>query len=82
MNMYQVVDTADDHKVVATGFTHKEAKRKGDKKSAKVKRDELNATVKNHDPDNPRYIVSRGDDHPHGPSNGVSTKMRGKKSYF
>lgn len=77
MNTYQIVDTRD-HSVVATGFTHKEAKRKGDKKAAKPVRDEMNAGVKNSDP----FIVSRGEDHPHGPSNGISERMRGRKSRF
>ena len=76
-NMYQIVDTRN-HSVVATGFERKEAKRKGDKKAAKPARDEFNAGVKNSDP----FIVSRGEDHPHGHSNGISKRMRGAKSRF
>lgn len=76
-NMYQIVDTRN-HNVVETGFERKEAKRKGDKKAAKPMRDELNADVKNSDP----FIVCRGEDHPHGPSNGISKRTRGAKSRF
>ncbi len=77
MNTYQVVDSRN-HKVVATGFTHKEARRKGDKKAAKPVRDELNAGVKGHDP----FIVSRGDDHPYGETNGISRQQVGRKSFI
>ena len=69
-NMYQIVDTRN-HKVVETGFTHKEAKRKGDKKAAKPVRDALNAEVKG---DNTPFIVSRGEDHPLGATNGISER--------
>lgn len=54
-NMYQVVDTTT-KTAVATGF----AKRK----DAKPVRDEKNGE------NGTRFIVSRGDDHPHGPSFG------------
>lgn len=76
-NMYQIVDTRN-HSVVETGFTHKEAKRKGDKKAAKPVRDELNDGVKNSDP----FIVSRGTDHPHGETKGISRRTPGAKSWF
>ena len=74
MNMYQVIDSHD-NSVVATGFERKEGKRKNDRGAAKVKRDKLNA-----DTTAGRYTVGRGEDHPKGPSNGVSTQMRGKNS--
>ena len=57
MNMYQIVDSTT-KTVVATGF----AKRK----DAKPTRDEKNAAANSPD----RFIVSRGSDHPHGPSFG------------
>lgn len=57
MNMYQVVDS-NDKSVVAEGF----AKRK----DAKPTRDKKNASANSTD----RFIVSRGSDHPRGPSNG------------
>ena len=76
-NMYQIVDTRN-HTVVETGFERKEAKRKGDKKAAKPVRDVLNDGVKNSDP----FIISRGEDHPRGPSNGISKRRRGRKSRF
>ena len=80
-NIYQIVDIRD-HSVVATGFTRKEAKRtrgKVDKLSAKAKRDELNAAVKGES--NP-FIISRGNDHPLGETNGISVRRRGKNSLF
>jgi len=70
--MYKVYDT---HKKVdvAVGFAKRE--------DAKPKRDELNGGKP--DPHKmARYIVSRDDDHPIGPSNGVSKRMRGAKSRF
>ncbi len=76
-NMYQIVDTRN-HTVVETGFERKEPKRKGDKKAAKPARDTLNDGVKNSDP----FIISRGEDHPRGPSNGISIRRRGRKSRF
>lgn len=75
MNMYQVIDSHD-NSVVATGFERKEGKRKNDRSSAKVKRDKLNGE------DGTRYTVGRGEDHPNGPSNGTSTRTRGKNSRF
>lgn len=75
MNTYQVIDTHD-NSVVATGFERKEGKRKNDRLAAKVKRDKLNGE------NGTRYIVGRGTDHPKGPSNGISTQMRGKNSRF
>ena len=74
-SIYQIVDTRN-NKVVETGFTHKEAKRKGDKKAAKPVRDALNANVKNSDP----FIVSRGEDHPLGATNGISKRTIGAKT--
>lgn len=75
-SIYQIVDTRN-HKVVETGFTHKEAKRKGDKKAAKPVRDVLNAEVKG---DRNPFIVSRGEDHPLGATNGISKKTIGAKT--
>ena len=60
MNIYQIVRTSD-KTVVAEGFTTR--------KEAKVKRDKLNgipANVLHND-----HIVSRGSDHPNGPSFGA-----------
>lgn len=65
MNMYQVVKTSD-KTVVAEGF----AKRK----DAKKVRDEKNggpAHLLHND-----FIVSRGSDHPRGPSNGHVEKSK------
>ena len=71
-NTYQVVDTHG-NKVVAEGFAKRE--------DAKVERDTRNGGPITDDK-MPRYIVSRGKDHPNGPSNGISTQQRGKNSYL
>ena len=70
--MYKIYDT---HKKadVETGFAEREL--------AKPKRDELNGGKPN-GLTMARYIISRDEAHPFGPSNGVSKKMRGKNSRF
>ena len=57
MDIYRVIDT-NDNSVVKAGF----AKRK----AAKVIRDKKNGEK------GTRYIVSRGEDHPRGSSNGIT----------
>lgn len=64
MNMYQVVDS-ETKTVVAEGF----AKRKDAKPTRNKKNADANSTT--------RFTVSRGSDHPNGPSNGhVQTSKR------
>ncbi len=63
-NIYQVVDTKA-RKVIEVGFESRE--------TAKVVRNELNA-VHNSSPEGngkPRYVVSRGSDHPRGETDGI-----------
>ena len=71
--MYQIADKHD-HSVVDEGFAKREL--------AKRKRNKLNEDSGHLDTNNPRYIISRGKDHPDGPSNGISAQQRGKNSYF
>ncbi len=71
--MYKIYDT---HKKVTV--EDRFAKRE----DAKPKRDELNGGKPVEGGKMGRYIVSRDDNHPLGPSNGVSKKMRGKNSRF
>ena len=72
-NLYRVVDTKT-KKVVQEGFAKKE--------EAKVVRNQLNEESKDKakDGQKPRYVVSRGEDHPHGPSDGFDHKS--KKKFF
>lgn len=72
-DIYRIIDRHDGS-VVEVGFAKREA--------AKPRRNELNEEAGRTDPNNPRYIISRGEDHPHGPSNGVSTQRRGKNAYL
>lgn len=70
--MYQVFDTQE-QKTVKDGFKSR--------RTAKAKRNKLLGCQ----PDGKtqaRYIVARGAAHPHGPSNGISTQQRGKRSYL
>lgn len=71
-NMYQVIDTKT-KKAVDTGFKNREL--------AKVVRNELNEK-NNSDVEGsgkPRFVVSRGTDHPRGPSDGVGKLFRKKR---
>ena len=64
-NMYQVIDTKT-RKIVATGFKTKQ--------EAKVVRNANNEETKSVVEGNakPRFVVSRGTDHPLGPTDGVT----------
>lgn len=71
-DIYRIIDT-NTHEPVATGFATREL--------AKVKRDELNGSKPEDGKPGGRYIVSRGEDHPHGSSNGISKQTPGKNWY-
>ena len=70
-DIYRIIDTTT-HEPVASGFATREA--------AKPRRDELNGDHPPKDGKPGRYIVSRGEDHPDGPTNGIHRRMRGKNS--
>ncbi len=71
-NIYQVVDTKA-RKVVAEGFKSRE--------EAKVVRNANNEETKGEAEGNgkPRFVVSRGTDHPRGPTDGVTVKNTPKQ---
>jgi len=71
MDTYRIIDT-NTREAVASGFATRE--------EAKPRRDELCGDYPPKDGKPGRYIISRGEDHPHGPTNGISRRMRGKNS--
>lgn len=66
--IYRVIDTSTRTMVEKGGF--------GDKMKAKKLRNKLNKEAESET----RYIVSRGNDHPHGPSDGTSANQIGRRS--
>ncbi len=71
-DIYRIVDPHT-RKAVEIGFANRE--------EAKIRRDKLcgkDGLPKKSRPG--RYIVSRGEDHPHGPSDGRTSLVRGKNS--
>ncbi len=70
-NIYQVVDTSS-RKVVEVGFSSRE--------EAKVVRNELNKSTKSETTGGaqPRFVVSRGTDHPLGATDGIDHGKRKK----
>ena len=72
VNMYQVVDTKA-RKVVAEGFENRE--------SARIVRDEHNTVHKSgaEGGAKPRFVISRGTDHPHGATDGLDHSYKKKQ---
>ncbi len=68
-NIYQVADTKT-RKIVDVGFASRE--------EAKVLRDELNEKHESVSKDDgrARFVVARGVDHPHGPTDGIDHGYR------
>lgn len=67
--MYQVVETKT-NKAVATGFKNRE--------TARTERDERNGGPSKNDGANLKFVISRGEEHPLGPSVGVN-KIQSKR---